>query len=421
MFPNPPVLLDVIRSPFGKYHGGLSTVRADDLLAQLLVALQKRNPWLNSTSKLRVEQVLVGCANQAGEDARNIARLSCLLAGFPIETVGVTVNQLCGSSAMALQQGVALLNAGMTDIVIVGGVENMSRSPLVQLPPPYATKQAPVSSVFGWRFSNPRFQAAIAEGRYFQSMAQTAEGLAQRFGVSRQLQEAVTLGSHQKAITTIEKKVEQGIVAVQRPEMADSLQDECPRAGLNEKMLARLPLLHSALENAKLTAGTCSPYADGAGVALLVSPKVANQLRLEGGQSPLGFEVAGFASIGVEPTEMGLGVGVAIEKLMQQSALTNANVDSWELHEPFAVSHYLACEALSLGVEKGLGWENPAVNAWGGSLAIGSPMGAIGIRLLCALAWRLNQTQSCSATGVGGLSIGMGQGVAFALRKPLRV
>lgn len=421
MFPNPPVLLDVIRSPFGKYHGGLSAVRADDLLAQLLVALQKRNPWLNSTPKLRVEQVLVGCANQAGEDARNIARLSCLLANFPIKTVGVTVNQLCGSSAMALQQGVALLNAGMADIVIVGGVESMSRSPLVQLPPPYATEKPPVSSVFGWRFSNPRFQVAIAEGRYFQSMAQTAEGLAQRFGVARQLQEAVTLGSHQKAITTLEKKVEQGIVAVQRPEMADSLQDECPRAGLNEKMLARLPLLHSALENAKLTAGTCSPYADGAGVALLVSPKVANQLRLEGVQSPLGFEVAGFASVGLDPTEMGLGVSVALEKLMQQSALTKANIDCWELHEPFAVSHYLACEALSLGVEKGLGWENPAVNAWGGSLAIGSPMGAIGIRLLCALAWRLNQTQSCSATGVGGLSIGMGQGVAFALRKPLRV
>ncbi|MCS6267753.1 MAG: thiolase family protein [Vampirovibrio sp.] len=415
MFANPPVLLDVIRSPFGKYYGGLSAVRADDLLAQLLVALQARNPWLNSTPEFRVEQVLVGCANQAGEDARNIARLSCLLAGFPIETVGVTVNQLCGSSAMALQQGVALLNAGMADIVIVGGVENMSRSPLVQLPPPYATEQAPVSSVFGWRFSNPRFQSAIAEGRYFQSMAQTAEGLAQRFGVSRQLQEAVTLGSHQKAIATIESGFKQGIVAIQRPETTDFLQDECPRAGLNEKMLARLPLLHSALSNAKLTAGTCSPYADGAGVALLVSPKVANQLRLEGIQSPLGFEVAGFASVGVDPTEMGLGVGVAIEKLMQQSALTKANIDCWELHEPFAVSHYLACEALSLG------WENPAVNAWGGSLALGSPMGAIGIRVLCALAWQLNQAQSPSAMGVGGLSIGMGQGVAFSVRKQLRV
>jgi acetyl-CoA acetyltransferase family protein len=387
-------------------------MRADDLLAHLLGALQTRNPWLNSTPTLQVEQVWVGCANQAGEDARNIARLACLLAGFPVETVGITVNQLCGSSAMALQQGLALIHAKMADIVIVGGVESMSRSPLVQLSPPYATEPA-VSSVFGWRFSNPRFQAEIAEGRYFQSMAHTAEGLAQQYGVSRQLQEAVTVASHQKAIATAKSGVHQGIVPIVNPETVDCRQDECPRAGLTEKMLARLPLLHTEHETACLTAATCSPFADGASVALLVSPKIAKQLTLAGVTTPLHLEIAGFASVGVAPTEMGLGVSVAIQQLMGQATYATADVTCWELHEPFAVSHYLACQAI------GLAWDSSSVNAWGGSLALGSPMGAIGLRVLCALAWRLQQSQIASAIGVGGLSVGMGQGTAFFVKKEL--
>ena len=411
MVSHTPVLLDVIRSPFGKYHGGLSGVRADDLLAQLLGALQARNPWLNSTPMLRVEQVLVGCANQAGEDSRNIARLACLLAGFPIETVAVTLNQLCGSSAMALQQGVALIQANMADIVIIGGVETMSRSPLVQLPSPYVLTDEPaVSSVFGWRFSNPRFQAEIADGRYFQSMAETAEGLAQRYGVSRHQQEVVTVASHQKAITASNNLLERGIVPIQRPSLATLVADECPRPHLSQQTLARLPLLHPKAKNALLTAGTCSPFADGAGVALLVSPKIANKLKQMGVESPLNLAVSVVVSVGVSPEAMGLGGTVAIEKLMKQSALTTASVGCWELHEPFAVSHYLACQQL------GLGWENPAVNAWGGSLAIGSPMGAIGLRVLCSLAWRLHQTKTPSAIGVGGLSVGMGQGIAFSLK-----
>jgi acetyl-CoA acetyltransferase family protein len=400
----------------GKYHGGLAGVRADDLLAQLLVALQARNPWLNSTPSFNVAQVLVGCANQAGEDSRNMARLACLLANFPVETVGVTVNQLCGSSAMALQQGVALINAGMANVVIVGGVEAMSRSPLVQLPPPYGSReQPPVSSVFGWRFSNPRFQAEVAEGQYFQSMAETAEGLAHRFGVSRAVQEAVTVQSHHKAIAATSSGVEQGVVPIKRPDKADFLQDECPRVGVRETVLSRLPLLHTAAKHATLTAATCSPYADGAGVAVLVSATIAKQLQREGVASPMALELSGVASVGVNPTEMGLGVHVASEKLIQQLGLTRAEIHAWELHEPFAVSHYLACQAL------GLDWQHTAVNAWGGSLAIGSPMGAIGIRVLCALAWRLendtkSQPNSC-LLGIGGLSVGMGQGVAVALRK----
>jgi acetyl-CoA acyltransferase len=410
-----PILLDVIRSPFGKYHGGLSTVRADDLLSKLLVALQHRNPWLNSTPNLTVQHLLVGCANQAGEDSRNIARLSSLLAGYPIETVATTLNQLCGSSSMALQHATALIQAGMADIIVVGGVENMSRSPLVHLPLAYQTPHEtnPISSVFGWRFSNPQF-ATIAEGRYFHSMAETAEALALQHSITPTIQTAISLQSHQRAIHAQQLPLfQQGIIPIQHTS-GTCLQDECPRAGLTETSLQRLPKLHPTFPNASLTAGTCSPFADGAGVALLVAPHIATQLGSI--KHPLHLTLSGINSTGVHPQQMGLGASVAITKVLAQQQLTPENITCWELHEPFAATHALVCQALQQH------WQAPNINTWGGSLALGAPMGTIGLRVLWHLAWQLQQqailTPHKTLLGVGGISIGMGQGTAFSLQTP---
>lgn len=411
-----PILVDIIRSPFGKYHGGLSTVRADDLLAQLLVALQHRNPWLNSSPTLMVQHLLVGCANQAGEDSRNIARLSGLLAGYPVETVATTFNQLCGSSAIALQHATALIQAGMADMIVVGGVENMSRSPLVQLPTQYqpTNNTEPVRSVFGWRFSNPRF-STVAEGHYFYSMAETAEQLANQHNITQAEQNALTVDSHSKAVQAQKLPLfQQGIIPIQHP-TGSCLQDECPRAGLTASTLQRLPKLHPTLPTATVTAGTCSPFADGASVALLIAPHMAAHLPVT--HFPLQqTTLTGIHSTGVHPQQMGIGASTAIIQLLQQQQLTPPTITCWEFHEPFAATHALVCNALQQH------WQAPNINTWGGSLAFGAPMGAIGLRVLWSVAWQLQQQNNHQPNnqppliGVGGISVGMGQGIAFSLQ-----
>lgn len=411
-----PILVDIIRSPFGKYHGGLSHVRADDLLALLLGALQHRNPWLNSSPTLTVQHLLVGCANQAGEDSRNIARLSSLLAGYPITTVATTFNQLCGSSAIALQHASALIQAGMADIVVVGGVENMSRSPLVQLPTQYQTTHhtEPINSVFGWRFSNPRFNT-IAAGHYFFSMAETAEQLASQHGITQAEQNALTVNSHSKAVHAQKLPLfQQGIIPIQHA-MGSCLQDECPRTGLTDGILQRLPKLHSILPKATLTAGTCSPFADGASVALLIAPHIATRLPTVSFPLPQ-TTLTSVCSTGVHPQQMGLGASNAITQLLHHQSLNPQAITCWELHEPFAATHALVCNRLQQH------WQAPNINAWGGSLAFGAPMGAIGLRVLWSLAWQLHQQSTHQPNnqlpliGVGGISVGMGHGIAFSLQ-----
>jgi 3-oxoadipyl-CoA thiolase len=390
-------LVDGIRTPIGRYAGALSAVRPDDLAAHVLRALRARHPSVDWST---VDDVLLGCVNQAGEDNRNVARMALLLAGLPDTVSGATINRLCGSGADAVAVAARTIRAGEADLVIAGGVESMSRAPFV-LPKaavPFARGAEIYDTTMGWRFVNPALQAAYGTD----SMGETAEIVAAERGVSRADQDAFALRSQQRAAKA-QEYFEEEITPVPVPQRKGDpvyvAQDEHPR----ETDLDKLARLRPAFrDGGTVTAGNSSGVNDGAAALLLASERAVQRFGLR----PLAV-VAGAATAGVAPRVMGLGPIPATRKLLDRAGLVVGDVDVIELNEAFAA------QALAVLRDLGLADDAEHVNPHGGAIALGHPLGMSGVRLALTAARELRRRDARRA--VVTMCIGVGQGIALLL------
>jgi 3-oxoadipyl-CoA thiolase len=396
-------IIDGIRTPIGRYGGALAGVRADDLGAIPLKALLARHPQLDPAL---IDEVYLGCANQAGEDNRNVARMSLLLAGLPVSVPGSTVNRLCGSGLDAIGTVARGIAAGELGLAIAGGVESMSRAPYVmgKAGTPFARDQVMEDTTMGWRFINPQLRALYG----VETMGQTAENVAERYAVSRADQDAFALRSQQRAAAAQQRGFFDGeIVAVDAPgrkrgETVRVARDEHPRADTTLDALAALKPLFR--QPGTVTAGNASGINDGAAAVLLASGAQARAL----GMNPRA-RILGFASAGVEPAVMGMGPVPATQRLLARLGLSIADFDAIELNEAFA-SQGLAC-LRQLGVADDAAY----VNANGGAIALGHPLGMSGARLALTLLRQLEA--SGGRRGLATMCIGVGQGVALAIER----
>ncbi|SMG34379.1 MULTISPECIES: 3-oxoadipyl-CoA thiolase [unclassified Paracoccus (in: a-proteobacteria)] len=393
-------ICDYIRTPIGRFGGALSSVRADDLGAVPLRALIQRNANVDWQT---VDDVIYGCANQAGEDNRNVARMSALLAGLPIEVPGTTINRLCGSGMDAVLVAARQIAAGEASLMIAGGVESMSRAPFV-LPKAESafSRHAEIhDTTIGWRFVNPEMDVAYGTD----SMPQTGQNVADEFGISREAQDAMALGSQQKAAAAIANgRLAREIAAVTIPQrrgepvVVDT--DEHPRATTAEALAKLRPLF----PNGSVTAGNASGVNDGA-AALILASEAAVKAH---GLTPIA-RVMGGATAGVPPRIMGIGPVPASRKLMQRLGLTPADFDVIELNEAFAA------QGIATLRELGIAGDDPRVNPNGGAIALGHPLGMSGARITgtAALELALNGGKRSLST----MCIGVGQGIAIALER----
>ncbi|MCI5109923.1 MAG: 3-oxoadipyl-CoA thiolase [Marivita sp.] len=391
-------ICDYIRTPIGRYGGALASVRADDLAAVPLAALAARNPSLDLAA---IDEVILGCANQAGEDNRNVARMAVLLAGYPETVPGTTMNRLCGSGMDAVLAAARAIKAGEADLVIAGGVESMTRAPFVMPKAQQAfARQAEVyDTTIGWRFVNPVLKAQYG----IDSMPETAENVAEDFNVSREDQDAFALRSQQRAGAAQQSgRLAQEITPVTIPRrkgapvIVDT--DEHPRPETTADDLARLkPFVR---EGGTITAGNASGVNDGA-AALIVASEAAIKPH---GLRPIA-RVLGGASIGVAPRIMGIGPAPASEKLMARLGLTQSEFDVIELNEAFASQGLATLRRL------GIADDDPRVNRNGGAIALGHPLGMSGARITGSAALDLRAGQKALAT----MCIGVGQGIAIAI------
>jgi len=389
-------ICDSIRTPFGRYGGALAAIRTDDLAAIPLRALLARNPGLDPAA---IEDVIYGCANQAGEDNRNVARMALLLAGLPPEVPGVTLNRLCGSSLDAAAAASRAIVAGEMDLAVAGGVESMSRAPLVLSKPdaPWSRSQKLEDTTLGWRFVNPRFQARFG----VDSMSETAENVAAEYGISRQDQDAFAYRSQRRAATSTGFLADE-LCPVQVPGKPDVVRDEHPRPETTLEALAALrPIVKPT---GCVTAGNASGLNDGAAALLVCSESGAARHGLR----PLA-RVVGSATAGVAPRVMGIGPVPAVQKLLARTGLRLDQMDVIEINEAFA--------AQALAVLRGLGVSDDAdhVNPHGGAIALGHPLGASGARLIMAAVRRLQRTGGRYALCT--MCIGVGQGIALILER----
>ncbi len=396
------LICDAIRTPFGKYGGALSSIRTDDLAAIPLRALSDRNAkvdWAN------VDDVIFGCANQAGEDNRNVARMALLLAGLPKEVPGATVNRLCGSSMEAVSVAARAIKSGEAALLIAGGVESMSRAPFVMGKSESAFSRAAKmeDTTIGWRFINP----VMKEKYGTDSMPETAENIAEEWPVSRADQDMFALRSQQRAAAAAKAgKFADEMIAVNVPsKKGDPVvvnQDEQPRPDTTLEALAKLkPIVKS---NGTVTAGNASGVNDGACALLIASESAAAKYGL----TPLA-RVVGSASAGVLPRIMGIGPVPAANKVLAQTGLRLSAMDVIELNEAFA--------AQSLAVLRDLGLPDDAehVNPNGGAIAIGHPLGASGARLITTAAYELRRNGGRYALCT--MCIGVGQGIATIIER----
>ncbi|MEN5069395.1 3-oxoadipyl-CoA thiolase [Stenotrophomonas sp. TWI1183] len=396
-------IVDGIRTPIGRYAGALSGIRADDLGALPIKALLARHPQLDPAL---IEEVYLGCANQAGEDNRNVARMSLLLAGLPVSVPGSTVNRLCGSGLDAIGTVSRGIATGELGLAIAGGVESMSRAPLVMGKPgaAFARDQTLEDTTMGWRFINPR----LRELHGVETMGQTAENVAERYAISREDQDAFALRSQQRTAAAQQRGFFEGeIVAVDAPgrkrgESVRVAYDEHPRADTTIEALSKLKPLFR--QPGTVTAGNASGINDGAAALLLASGAQVKALWL----TPRA-RILGFASAGVEPAIMGMGPVPATRRLLGRLGLGIADFDAIELNEAFA-SQGLACLR-----EFGLPDDAAHVNANGGAIAIGHPLGMSGARLALTLLRQLEA--SGGRRGLATMCIGVGQGVALAIER----
>jgi len=395
-------ICDAIRTPFGRYGGALAAVRADDLGAIPIRALMQRNPGVDWAS---LEDVIYGCANQAGEDNRNVARMAALLAGLPDGVPGVTVNRLCGSSLEAVGTAARAIKSGELSLVIAGGVESMSRAPFVlgKSDAAFARGLKLEDTTLGWRFVNPRMQAQFGTD----SMGETAENVAEQCGVARADQDAFAYRSQQRAAAAIERgDLSAEIIAVEVPQGKGSplvvTRDEHPRSDTTLEALAKLkPVIKS---NGTVTAGNASGINDGACALLLASEAAAKRFALR----PRARVVA-VASAGVAPRIMGIGPVPATRKVLALAGLTLSEIEVVELNEAFAA------QALAVLRDLGIPDDAPFVNPNGGAIALGHPLGASGARLVTTALHELERRKARYA--VCTMCIGVGQGIAMVIER----
>ena len=385
-------ILDAVRSPFGRYGGGLAGVRPDDLAAHVVRALLDRAPQLDPG---RVDEVLFGDANQAGEDNRNVARMAWLLNGLPTGVPGATINRLCGSSLDAAMQASRAIESDDASIVLVGGVESMSRAPWILLKPdrPFPRDHAPLhSSTLGWRMVNPKMPE-----QWTISLGQSAEKLAHIYGISREAQDQFALRSHQRAVAGWESGYyQQWVVPV--PD-TDLERDENMRPDTSLERLAKLKPAFA--EGGTVTAGNSSPLNDGAGAMLIADEAGAAVV----GKEPLARIVARGAA-GVDPDVFGIAPVQAADTALRRAGIGWEDVELVELNEAFA-SQCLA------DIEQWRGLDPEKVNPNGGAIALGHPLGASGVRVLGGLAHQL--ARRGGGYGVAALCIGVGQGLAVVV------
>jgi acetyl-CoA acyltransferase len=394
-------ICDAVRTPFGRYGGALSSVRADDLAAIPLKALMERNARVDWAA---IDDVVYGCANQAGEDNRNVGRMALLLAGLPQEVPGDTVNRLCGSSLDAIGIAARAIKSGETALMVAGGVESMSRAPFVigKAETAFSRTAKVEDTTIGWRFINPLMKARFG----VDSMPETAENVAQEFKVSRADQDAFALRSQQRTAEAIaEGRLAEEIVPVtisaKKGDPIDFRQDEHPRATTLEA-LAKLKGV--VRPDGTVTAGNASGVNDGACAMLLASEGAAKRYGL----TPKARLIA-VAAAGVAPRIMGFGPAPATRKVLAKAGLKLADIDVIELNEAFAA------QALAVTRDLGLPDDSPKVNPNGGAIALGHPLGASGARLVTTAMYQL--ARSGGRYALCTMCIGVGQGIALILER----
>jgi 3-oxoadipyl-CoA thiolase len=384
------VILSAVRTPVGRYGGALANVRPDDLAALAVAAAVDRA----GIEPGEIEDVYLGCANQAGEDNRNVARMAALLAGLPHDVAGVTVNRLCASGLAAVVGACHAIRAGEGDLFVAGGVESMSRAPLVTAKPEQAFPRGGATlwdTTLGWRFPNPRMASLFP----LESMGETGENVAERFGVSREEQDAFALESQRQwARAQEEERFADELVPV-----GDVVRDEHPRPATTAESLAALP--PAFREHGTVTAGNASGVNDGAAALVVASEEKAHAL----GREPLGRFVAG-AVAGVDPRVMGIGPVPAVRKVLERAGLTVAELDLVELNEAFASQAIYCIRELGLDPER--------VNVNGGAIAIGHPLGMSGARLVVTLLHELRRRDGRYGLATMCVGVGQGQAAVFA-------
>jgi 3-oxoadipyl-CoA thiolase len=391
-------VIDALRTPIGRYGGALANARPDDLAAHVVRAAVERNVLPEEA----IEEVFMGCTNQAGEDNRNVARMAALLAGLPVETPGVTVNRLCASGLEAVSQGARQIMLGDGDLVLAGGVESMTRAPLAMSKPDRSFPRGDgrlYDTTIGWRFVNPR----MAELYSTEGMGETAENVADRYGVSRADQDEYALASHRRAVAAAEAgRFDEEIVPFPAPQpKGDPVTvhaDEQPRPDTSLEKLAKLrPAFR---EGGTVTAGNSSGINDGAACLVLATAERAKQL----GREPLA-RIVSVGAAGVDPAYMGIGPIPATRKALARAGLEIDDIDLVELNEAFA-SQVLASM-------RELGIDHDKLNVNGGAIALGHPLGCSGARLAGTLIWELRRRGG--RYGVATMCIGVGQGLAMVV------
>ena len=393
-------IIDAVRTPIGRYNGALKDVRPDDLGAVVIEALLARNTQVAPET---IEEVIFGNANQAGEDNRNVARMSGLLAGLPVSVAGTTMNRLCGSGLDAVIAAARAIALGEGDVYIAGGTESMTRAPFVMGKPDAAFprgNQTLYDTTIGWRFVNER----LAERYGTDSMPETAENVASRYGISRDAQDDFAYTSQLRAKQAVDSgRFEDEMVPVRytnkRGAMLEVSQDEHPRPETTREKLGKLRPL---FPNGTVTAGNASGVNDGASALLLMSEEHARELGL----TPLGFYRAS-ATAGVEPAVMGIGPIDATKKALRRAGLTIEQLDLIELNEAFAAQSLACIHELGLDAEK--------VNVNGGAIAFGHPLGASGARILTTLLHEMKRTDR--TYGLATMCVGVGQGIALIVER----
>jgi 3-oxoadipyl-CoA thiolase len=394
------VIVDAVRTPFGRYKGALKTIRPDDLGAMVIKALIERNPELNPHE---IEEVIMGNANQAGEDNRNVARMSALLAGLPIQVAATTINRLCGSGLDAVNYAARAIIAGEGDIFIAGGTESMTRAPFVMAKPhddfPRGNMEM-YDTTIGWRFTNP----VLKEMFGVDSMPETAENVAKQYGITRQSQDQFAYESQQKAANAITNHYlsDEIIPVVYQDRKGNTVtfnQDEHPRPDTTLEKLAKLKPI---FPNGTVTPGNASGVNDGASALLLMSAEKAKLLNIK----PLAKYVISAVS-GVEPSCMGIGPIESTKKALHRAKLTVNDLDLIELNEAFA-SQSLAC------IQE-LGLEQTKVNVNGGAIAYGHPLGASGARILTTLIYEMKRRGA--RYGLATMCVGVGQGISTIIER----
>lgn len=394
-------ICDAVRTPVGKYGGSLATVRTDDLAAIPLKALMERNPAISWSD---ADDVIMGCANQAGEDNRNVARMALLLAGYPETVSGVTVNRLCGSGMDAVGVAARAIRAGEAELIIAGGVESMSRAPFVmgKAQEPFSRSAEMFDTTIGWRFVNKEFKKRFGTD----SMIETAENIASEYNISRGDQDRFALLSQEKAASAqaqglLAEEIIPVVITRSKGETITVNTDEHPRQTSLEKLSSLKPVVS---ESGTITAGNSSGINDGAAALIIASEDAVKKYNLK----PVA-RIPGMQTAGVPPRIMGMGPVPATRKLLDRLGLTLKDIDIIELNEAFAA------QALGCMKELGLDLYDPRINPLGGAIALGHPLGMSGARLVTTAFYQLKRSSAKKALCT--MCIGVGQGMSVVLEK----